>query len=222
MFEDTYFKRKKLNKTKLLAYGFEEVSDGYRYSAKILNESFILNIAIDFSGKVHTEVIEQDTGEEYILYKVAGATGGFNGDVKRDCEKVLVDISEKCYDPDVFKSAQTKELIEYVRSRYKDELEFLWTKSPDNAIWRRKDTGKWYGVILTISKRKLGLQTDEIAEIIDLRLQPELIETIVDNKRYFPGWHMNKRSWYTIILDNSVATKEICEKIDESYRLAVK
>ncbi|MDE6675666.1 MAG: MmcQ/YjbR family DNA-binding protein, partial [Acetatifactor sp.] len=76
--------------------------------------------------------------------------------------------------------------------------------------------------ILTISKRKLGLQTDEIAEIIDLRLQPELIETIVDNEQYFPGWHMNKRSWYTIILDNSVATKEICEKIDESYRLAVK
>ena len=43
MFEDTYFKRKKMNKSKLLAYGFEEVSDGYRYSTKILNENFIVN-----------------------------------------------------------------------------------------------------------------------------------------------------------------------------------
>lgn len=211
MVEDTYFRRKKLNKSKLLAYGFKQVSDGYRYSTTVLDGGFLFNVMIDASGKVCTEVTEQDTGEEYILYKISDATGGFIGAVKSDCEKVLIDISEKCYDPDVFKTKQAKELIEYVRNRYSDELEFLWTKFPDNAVWRRKDSKKWYGAILTVSKKKLGLQTNEIVEIIDLRLQPELIEKIVDNERYFPGWHMNKKNWYTIILDNSVATEEICK-----------
>lgn len=37
--------------------------------------------------------------------------------------------------------------IEYVRKKYGDELEFLWTKFPDNAAWRRKDNRKWYGVL---------------------------------------------------------------------------
>lgn len=222
MFEDIYFKRKKWNKSKLLAYGFEEDSDMYRYSTTISNESFILHVMIDVSGSVHTEVIEKDTGEAYILYKIENATGGFVGAVKRDCEKVLIDISEKCYDPDVFQSKQTKELIEYVRARYRDELEFLWAKSPDNAVWRRKDSQKWYGLILTISKKKLGLPTNEIVEIIDLRSHPKRIEAIVDHERYFPGWHMNKKNWYTIILDHSVATEDICKKIDESYHLAIK
>lgn len=52
------------------------------------------------------------------------------------------------FEPNVFKSVYAKELIEYVCSTYGDELEFLWQKFPDNAIWRRKDTGKWYGALL--------------------------------------------------------------------------
>ena len=222
MFEEKYFKRKKLNISKLLAYGFKEIFDTYKYSTTILDGNFLLHVMIDSSGKVQTEIIEQDTKEAYILYKIENAAGGFIGTIRSACETVLLDISEKCYDPDVFKSEQAKEVIGYIRDRYHDELEFLWAKSPNNAVWRRKDTKKWYGVILTIPREKLGLQSNEIVEIIDLRLQPERIKTIVDHERYFPGWHMNKRSWYTIILDYSVDTEDICKKIDESYQLAVK
>ncbi len=222
MFEDAYFKRKKYNKSKLLAYGFREVPDGYQFETDVLNGNFLFQVTVDASGPVRTKMTERETREEYTLYKTQNATGSFVGAVRSACENVLTDISEKCYDTDVFRSAQTKELIEYVRTRYHDELEFLWTKFPDNAVWRRKDTKKWYGIIMTVPKRKLGLQTDEIVEIMDLRLPPERMQTIIDRKRYFPGWHMNKKSWYTVLLDQSVTTEELCKKIDESYQLAVK
>lgn len=58
MVEDTYFRRKKLNKSKLLAYGFKQVSDGYRYSTTVLDGGFLFNVMIDASGKVCTEVTE--------------------------------------------------------------------------------------------------------------------------------------------------------------------
>lgn len=221
MFEEL-FQQKKLNRAKLLAYGFEEVSNEYRYAAAVMDGDFVLHVTIDASGRADTALVEQDTGEEYVLYKIKSASGGFVGDVKNACQEALKDISEKCYDPDVFRQKQSGEIIAYIRERYHDELEFLWKKSPGNAVWRRKDTGKWYGVILTISRKKLGFPADEIVEIIDLRLQPEILREIVDGRRYFPGWHMNKKSWYTIILDNSVDTEEICKRIDESYLLAVK
>lgn len=139
-----------------------------------------------------------------------------------DYEQVLTDIAEHCFEPDVFKGIQTKAIIAYVRETYGDELEFLWAKTPDNAIWRRKDTQKWYAAVLTVSRSKLGLPSDGMAEIIDLRIEPEQMEATVDNKKYFPGWHMNKRSWYTIILDGSVPEEEIYNRIDRSYRLATK
>ena len=97
---------------------------------------------------------------------------------------------------------------------------FVWKKFPKNAIWRRKDTQKWYGILLTVSKQKLGLLEDEPAEIFDFRMLPEELEALVDYKMYFPGYHMNKKHWCTIILDGSVPFKEICRRIDASYLLA--
>lgn len=99
---------------------------------------------------------------------------------------------------------------------------FLWKKFQNNAIFRRADTNKWYAAILTVKKKKLGIDSDGEIEIIDLRGKPIDIIQIVDGKKYLPGYHMNKNNWFTICFDGSVSTKEICNLIDESYVLANK
>ena len=58
-------------------------------------------------------------------------------------------------------------------------------------------------------------------EIIDLRYSKEDIQNVVDNKKIFPGYHMNKKSWITIKLDDSVDTQKIFELIDNSYKISV-
>ena len=35
----------------------------------------------------------------------------------------------------------------------------------------------------------------------------------------FPGYHMNKKNWITIILDDSLKDEEVFELIKESYEL---
>ena len=105
---------------------------------------------------------------------------------------------------------------------YGDELEFLWEKFSGNAVWRRKDNKKWYAAVLSVSKRKLGFDSDEIAEVIDLRIQPEKLEDLIDNKNYFPAYHMNKKHWFTIILDGSVPSDVIFDYLKDSYDLAKK
>jgi len=95
-------------------------------------------------------------------------------------------------------------------------------KFPNNAVVRRKDTKKWYAALLTVSRRKLGFDSEEMAEIIDLRMTPEDIEKMVDGTRLLPGYHMNKKHWITICLDDTVSLKEICSLIDDSYNLAFK
>ena len=81
---------------------------------------------------------------------------------------------------------------------------------------------KWYAVLLTVSSRKLGLDSDEYIEIIDLRMTPDDIEAVVDYQKYFPGYHMNKKHWVTICLDNTLSDEEIQNRIDNSYALAIK
>lgn len=44
---------------------------------------------------------------------------------------------------------------------------------------------------------------------------------MIDNEKIFTGYHMNKDSWITIKLDNSIKTKIIFELIDNSYNLSL-
>ncbi len=163
--------------------------------------------------------MEHASGEEYVLYKT-DAVGAFVGEVRAAVSAILQDVADACYETAVFKTEQAVRIITYVREKYGDELEYLWERFPDNAVWRREDSEKWYGALLTVSRRKLGVDSDETVEIIDLRSAPEVLDSLIDNEHYFPGWHMNKKHWYTIILDESVPLEEICRRIDESYLLA--
>lgn len=216
------FRYKKVNFSKLIDFGFRQADNCYLYSRVLPHSDFIMKVCINASGKISAKIIDRALNEPYNLHLINGAVGNFVGQVKDQYKKMLSEIANKCCEPDVFKSQQTKELIDYVKNTYGDELEFLWPKFPYNAVWRRKDSAKWYAVLLTISKSKLGIDSDEIVEVIDLHTSPDKINTILDNEFYFPGYHMNKKSWYTIILNGSVDLSKICKCIDESYLLAAK
>lgn len=214
------FKNRKVILTKLEDFGFKKSKTQYKMTKTLSTSGFEMTVSIDKSGKVSAVVSDPDTGE-YTLH-LTDSAGSFVGEIREEYERTLSEIAEACFEPDVFKEEQTKRLIEYVRGKYGCELEFLWEKFDDNAVWRRGDTNKWFAAVLTVSRRKLGLDSDEATEIIDLRLPPEEMASLVDGKRYFGGWHMNKKHWYTIVLDGSVEFEELCHRIDVSYSLAVK
>ena len=113
-------------------------------------------------------------------------------------------------------------MIEYIKNKYNDELEFLWEKFPNNAIFRRKDNKKWYAVLLTIPLNKLKIKSNEIVEIIDIKASEEQINELIDNKTVYEGYHMNKKHWITVVLNSSMQNEKLFELIDKSYQLANK
>ena len=216
------FQYKSPNFQKLKSYGFAEKDGVYSYATQILDGQFELRIAISAKGEIRTELIDLATEEPYTLHLVEEAGGTFVGEVRDGYGSVLADIAEQCFERDVFKSEQAHAVIAYIRQKYGDELEYLWKKFPSNAICRRKDNQKWYGILLILARRKLGIDSDEVIDAIDLRIDPEESKKVVDGKRYFPGYHMNIKTWCTMCLDGSVPTEEIFAWIDKSYELAKK
>ena len=216
------FQRKAVNFEKLTAYGFSKEAGIYSYNTTLSDSGFTMTVDITKTGEITAVVIDPAFNEPYTLHLIDGATGSFVGQIKSEYKYVLEEIAEKCFDTQVFKSRQAKEVIAYLRKTYGDELEYLWQKFPDNAVVRRKDNQKWYVAILTVSRQKLGFDSNENVEVLDLRMTPENIEKQVDGIRILPGYHMNKKHWITICLDGSVSTGDIFSRIDESYRLAVK
>ena len=215
-----FIKDKKIDLKKLEEFGFKLINKSYYYHASLLKNQFKMTIKINLDNSIFTEIIDTETNEPYVLHLLETKRSGYSEKVYKEYSEVLEKIKKECFEDEIFKANYTKEVINYIKNKYGDELEFLWEKSPKNAVIRRKSSNKWYAVILTISKRKLNLNSDEIIEVINLHNSAEEIEKLIDNKRYFPAYHMNKKYWCTICLDGTVELKEIYKLIDISYELA--
>lgn len=213
------FNNKTPDFNKLQAYGFILKDNGYIYKCDILGGQFKLQTFITGTGNLSTQLIDTATDEEYILH-LTGAEGKFVGKIRNEYTEILQNIAEKCFNPQIFKQPYTNEIITYIKNKYNDSPEFLWNKFPEDAIVRRQDNKKWYAVFLTVEKNKLGLTETEKTEILDIRANSEEISEIIDNRKYFRGYHMNKKHWLTICLDGSVSLPEIFSFIDKSYLLA--
>ena len=215
-----FIKNKKINLKRFKEFGFKLIDNSYYYHTFLLKNQFKMTAKINLDNSIFTEIIDTETNEPYVLHLLEMKRNGYSEKVYKEYSEVLEKIKKKCFEDEIFKANYTKEIINYIKNKYGDELEFLWEKSPKNAVVRRKSSNKWYVGLLTISKRKISLNSDEIIEIINLHNNPEEIKKLIDYKKYFPAYHMNKKHWCTICLDGTVELEKIYKKIDISYELA--
>ena len=215
-----FIKDKKIDLKRLKKFGFKLKENSYYYDIFLLNNQLKMIVKINLDNSIFTEIIDVETSEPYVLHLLEMKRSGYSEKVYRAYSEVLDKIKKECFEDEIFKTYYTNEIVDYIKNKYGDELEFLWEKSPKTAVVRRKSSKKWYAVILTLSKRKLNLDSDEAVEIINLHNSPEKIEKLIDNKRYFPAYHMNKKHWCTICLDGTGELEKIYELVDISYELA--
>lgn len=221
-YEESIFKYKTPVRTKLIAYGFVEEGGAFRYRTEICNGQMRLTVKVDRGGGVETSIRDTETDEPYTLYAVEDAAGEFVGSVRAEYLNVLEDVEEKCFFGKAFENMQAAALMNFIRERFSDEPEFLWDDTPHTAVWRRKDTKKWYAILMIVPYKKLNISRDGSVEIIDVRVQPELLDELADGKTYFRGYHMNKKHWLTVCLDGSLSDEKIFRFLADSYDLAKK
>lgn len=111
-------------------------------------------------------------------------------------------------------------LFEWVRDAYGTEPDYPWNNW--NAVLRHKDNDKWYGLVLEVSKKKLGLDEDSLVDVLNVKCDPVLVGALREQPGYFPAYHMNKEKWISILLDGTVAVEDIKNLIEISYELTNK
>ena len=112
-----------------------------------------------------------------------------------------------------------KQITDIIQNQYGALPEYLWSKYPTHCIFRHTSNRKWFAVIMKVAGNKLGLNTNQPQDIINVKCDAYLISTLCQSKGYFPAYHMNKQAWLSILLDGTVAKEEIIKLIDLSYEL---
>jgi len=203
----------------LLAAGFKPVATQLMRQQPLL-DTFQLTIVVTLPNTVTTTLIDTETQQPYTLHLDPQNTGKFVAKVREAYLAALKAVATAAFTADPFHSAQVRKLTQVITDRYHDQLAFLWPKFPNNAVWRRTDTHKWYALLVKIPQSKLGLPGDDLVTVIDFRLEPTALAQLVDNQTYFPGYHMNKAHWYSLILDHTISNEELLNRLETSYQLA--
>ena len=59
-----------------------------------------------------------------------------------------------------------------------------------------------------------------VGDCRNFKIVPKELPGLLKKPGYLPAYHMNKKSWVTVILDGTVPLTEIKKLLDKSYTLA--
>ena len=219
MLEDEVFKRCKLDKDKLIPYGFKLENNIYKYSKLIMDDTFSVNITIDSKDNVIGKVYDLDGDYEYTNFRLENVKGDFVNRVKDEYIKVLESIANNCYTEEYFIYKQSNEVSDLIKEKYNVMPEFLWESNPNYGIFRNKSSNKWFGVIMNIDRSKLNLNESGEVEVLNVKLD-DLVNTYLNKEGIYPAYHMSKKSWVSITLDNTLSNEKVMNLIDISFDLS--
>ena len=217
MFE--IFKAYQFNSKKAKEYGFVENQGVWIYSSTILQGDFLMMVTVE-DGDLSFQAYDQETGDLYPQVHMESMRGTFVGTVREACLEVLYDIRKACFEVQEFLCPQTKRIMAVVQEKYGNQLEYLWEKSSDTAILRHEGNQKWYAVLMKISWDKLEKGREGLVEAVNLK-QDQVSDLLV-KKGIYPAFHMNKRYWISLPLDDSLTDEEVLELIEKSWNLTLK
>ncbi len=100
--------------------------------------------------------------------------------------------------------------------------DYLWEDTPDASVIRHTDNHKWFALLMKMPYSTLGLNRPGEVDFINLKSDPDLIETLTHESGILPAYHMNKRHWLTVLLDDSVDPARLKSLIDISFTLTAK
>ena len=216
MIEKALFSNYSIDEKKLREYGFRPEGGALVYARDLPEDNFRIIITCDraLSGKI----IDLAFGEEYVNYRMESATG-YSAEIRQKFEALLLDIRDKCCRNQYFRTEQARRINEYIYETYDVMPEFLWPNIPSYAAFRRKQGSKWFAVIGSVPRCKVDAASPSAqdVEVINVKVDKDRIAALLARDGIHPAFHMNKKSWVSIILDETLTDSEIRRMVSESY-----
>ena len=112
-----------------------------------------------------------------------------------------------------------QELTDYIFDAFSVEPDYPFPRDDVTCVFRHTDNRKWFGIMMKIPYRTLGMNRDGETDIVNIKCDPVLMGSLREKPGFRPAYHMNKDKWITILLDGSAGREEITALVDMSFRM---
>ncbi|MBQ1302943.1 MAG: MmcQ/YjbR family DNA-binding protein [Firmicutes bacterium] len=237
-FEERYFLRKIPDPEKLKAYGFRQGADGsLKYEKLLREETFRAELTVDPAGTVRGQLIDLEFGDEFYQIHSDNQRGAFVAEICEEYGELLEEIAEAGFIPQPFILPQSNRIARRVLAEFGEKPVFPFKKIEGAGVFENPDNGKWYGLIMEVDRNKLkkpetlsggkargSSQNPESAEDVpkhmteamNVKVQPETVPELTKREGIYECYHMNKKHWVTVVLEDGVPDEDIMSLLRES------
>ena len=93
--------------------------------------------------------------------------------------------------------------LEYCIDTYGTSPDYPFEEDFVTAVLRHADNRKWYALVMRVSRRKFGFDSDEIIDVVNLKLPTEMFGSFGTDDGVYPAYHMNKLHWISVLLPDA-------------------
>ena len=96
-----------------------------------------------------------------------------------------------------------QQFLEYCLDTYGTSPDYPFDEDFETAVFRHADNRKWYAIVMRVSRRKFGIDSDEVIDVVNLKLPTEMLGSFGAADGVYPAYHMNKLHWISVLLPDA-------------------
>ena len=96
-----------------------------------------------------------------------------------------------------------QQLLEHCLNTYGTLPDYPFDDWMESAVLRHANNKKWYAIALRVSRRKFGFDSDEVIDVVNLKLPTEMFGSFGVADGVYPAYHMNKLHWISVLLSDA-------------------
>ena len=96
-----------------------------------------------------------------------------------------------------------QDFLKLCQDTYGTLPEYPFDEKFEIAVLRHVENQKWYAVVMRVSRRKFGLESDEVIDMVNLKLPTEMFGSFGASDGVYPAYHMNKLHWVSVLLPDA-------------------
>ena len=96
-----------------------------------------------------------------------------------------------------------QDFLEYCLNTYGTSPDYPFDEDFGTAVLRHAGNKKWYAIVLRVSRRKFGFESDEVIDVVNLKLPTEMFGSFGAADGVYPAYHMNKLHWISVLLPDA-------------------
>ena len=93
-----------------------------------------------------------------------------------------------------------QEFLEYCLNTYGTSPDYPFDEDFETAVLRHTDNRKWYAIVMRVSRRKFDFDSDEVIDVVNLKLPMEMFGSFGIADGVYPAYHTNKLHWISVLL----------------------